>query len=101
MRYTGTYAVGRDVWALAVRAETLLQEWVMPPVERRLAVTVTVHGGGKRDLDRVGTAVLDALQAGRAIKDDCLVDALVLIRVRLRRGEDPAVTVMLGHLEGE
>ena len=52
-----------------------------------------VAGGGKRDLDRVCTAALDALQAGGAVRDDCLVDALVGIRWAAGRGTRPSTTV--------
>ena len=54
---------------------------------------MAVFGGGKRDLDRVCTAVLDALQAGGAVRDDCLVDALVGIRWAAGRSTRPSTTV--------
>ena len=49
--------------------------------------------GGRRDLDRVCTAVLDALQAGGAVRDDCLVDALTAARRRPGRRQPPATVV--------
>ena len=56
--------------------------------------------GGKRDLDRVCTAALDALQAGGAVRDDCLVDELQAVRHRLPRGTRPTTAVDLFILSG-
>jgi hypothetical protein len=56
-------------------------------------VEVTVYGGGKRDLDRVCTAVLDALQGGGAMRDDCLVDALTARRFAAPPGQSPVTRV--------
>jgi hypothetical protein len=62
----------------------------------RYRVAVTVRGGGKHDLDRVCTAVLDALQAGGGVrKNDCLVDALRAARLPLPRGARPATEAAL------
>jgi Holliday junction resolvase RusA-like endonuclease len=101
MRYTGAYASGREAWGLVVLAAVPEAGWATPDVKRRLAVSALVWGGGKRDLDRVGTAVLDALQNGTAIKDDCLVDNLHLIRYRPERGEPQRIEVRLSLLDGE
>jgi hypothetical protein len=61
---------------------------------------VAVFGGGKRDLDRVCTAVLDALQAGDALRDDCLVDELRAVRHRLHRSGRPSTVVDLFVMPG-
>jgi hypothetical protein len=79
VRYPRDYARDRDAWATVVAHAVAGQRW-RPPATARYRVTVAVSGGGKRDLDRVCTAVLDALQAGRAVRDDCLVDALTATR---------------------
>jgi Holliday junction resolvase RusA-like endonuclease len=79
VRYPRGYACDRDAWALVVAQAVAGQRW-RPPATARYRVEVAVFGGGKRDLDRVCTAVLDALQAGRAVRDDCLVDALTATR---------------------
>ena len=79
MRYPAAYARDRDAWALLVAQAVREARW-QPPPAARYRVAVGVAGGGKRDLDRVCTAVLDALQAGGAVRDDCLVDALVGVR---------------------
>jgi hypothetical protein len=79
VRYPATYADEREAWAGAVRAAVATSGW-RPLPRARYGVTVTVSGGGRRDLDRVCTAVLDALQRGLALPDDCLVDALTAVR---------------------
>jgi Holliday junction resolvase RusA-like endonuclease len=75
VRYPAAYARDRDAWGLLVAKAVREARW-RPPAGARYRVAVGVTGGGKRDLDRVCTAVLDALQAGGAFRDDCLVDAL-------------------------
>ena len=75
LRYPAAYARDRDAWATVVAHAVTGRDW-RPPQAARYRVTVVVSGGGKRDLDRVCTAVLDALQAGGVFRDDCLVDAL-------------------------
>jgi Holliday junction resolvase RusA-like endonuclease len=92
MRYPRGYARNRDAWATVVAHAVLCQQWRTSPTVR-YCVTVTVHGGGKRDLDRVCTAVLDALQAGAAVRDDCLVDALTATRFPIQQGKRPTTVV--------
>ena len=92
VRYPQVYARDRDAWTLVVVAAVRDAHW-RPPPEARYRVAVGVAGGGRRDLDRVCTAVLDALQAGGAVRDDCLVDALVGIRWVAGRGNRPSTTV--------
>ena len=79
VRYPRAYARDRDAWALLVAQAVRAARWAPPP-GTRYHVAVGVAGGGRRDLDRVCTAALDALQAGGAVRDDCLVDALVGLR---------------------
>ena len=79
VRYPPAYARARDAWSLLVAQAVRKARWAPPPAAR-YRVAVVVFGGGKRDLDRVCTATLDALQAGGAVRDDCLVDALVADR---------------------
>ena len=79
VRYPAAYAGARAAWALLVAQAVREAHW-QPPPGARYHVAVGVAGGGRRDLDRVCTAALDALQAGGAVRDDCLVDALVGIR---------------------
>jgi Holliday junction resolvase RusA-like endonuclease len=61
-------------------------------------VAVAVRGGGRRDLDRVCTAVLDALQAGGAVRDDGLVDVLTAGRLPVPPGGAPATVVHVATL---
>ena len=79
VRYPAAYVCARDAWSLLVALAVRDAHW-RPPPGARYRVAVGVAGGGRRDLDRVCTAALDALQAGGAVRDDCLVDALVGIR---------------------
>ncbi len=88
VRYPAAYARSRDGWAAVVAHAVARRNW-RPPPAARYRVTVTVCGGGRRDLDRVCTAVLDALQAGGAVRDDCLVDALTATRAHPPRGTPP------------
>jgi hypothetical protein len=92
VRYPPAYARDRDAWGLLVASAVRDARW-RPPPEARYRVAVGVAGGGRRDLDRVCTAVLDALQAGGAVRDDCLVDTLVGIRWAAGRGVRPSTTV--------
>ena len=55
---------------------------------------VTVRGG-RRDLDRVCTAVLDALQSGNAIRDDVFVTSLTATKTPATAGEDARTEVRL------
>ena len=86
------YARARDAWSLLVAQAVRDARW-RPPPAARYRVAVAVRGGGKRDLDRVCTAVLDALQAGGAVRDDCLVDALVADRSPAGRRRVPRTVV--------
>jgi hypothetical protein len=92
VRYTGAYAAGRDTWALLTRMAVLEAGWTPPP-EARYRVTITVRGGGLRDLDRVCTAVLDACQAGGALKNDALVDRIRATRVPVTPGATASTDV--------
>jgi Holliday junction resolvase RusA-like endonuclease len=92
VRYPTAYARARDAWALLVARAVVDARWTPPP-GARYRVAVATYGGGRRDLDRVCTAVLDALQAGGAVLDDCLVDALTAARGRRARGRPPATVV--------
>lgn len=89
MRYPQDYTRSRDAWAMAVAHAVSGRAW-RPAIGARYRVSVTVYGGGKRDLDRVCTAVLDALQAGGALHDDCLVDALTAHRLPILAKGRPA-----------
>jgi len=63
VRYPAAYARARDAWGLLVAKAVRDAQW-RPPPTARYRVSVTICGGGRRDLDRVCTAVLDVLQAG-------------------------------------
>jgi hypothetical protein len=97
VRYPRAYARERDAWALLVAQTVRDQNW-RPPQAARYRVEVEVDGGGKRYLDRVCTAVLDALQAGRAVRDDCLVDALTATRQAAPTRGAPTTTVEVATL---
>jgi Holliday junction resolvase RusA-like endonuclease len=97
VRYPRAYARDRDAWALVVAHAVAGQRW-RPPPTARYRVEVAVYGGGKRDLDRVCTAVLDALQAGHAVRDDCLVDALTATRHEAQTRGAYATTVVVATL---
>jgi Holliday junction resolvase RusA-like endonuclease len=99
VRYPEAYARARDAWSLLVARAVREARW-RPPLAARYRVVVVVSGGGKRDLDRVCTAVLDALQGGNAVRDDCLVDELLAVRHRLHRGERPSTVVDLFAVPG-
>lgn len=89
--YPDAYLRDRAAWAVAVLHAVAAAGWQRPPASARLGVAVRTTGRGRYDLDRVLTAVLDALQAGGALRDDCLVDALTARRGVAGRGE-PALT---------
>jgi hypothetical protein len=93
--YPQGYLVGRDAWRLAVGARVRDCGWRAPGVDRTLGVVAGVVAPGKLDLDRVVTAVLDALQAGGAIVDDCRVWRLQAQRRRPGPGEAPHVDVLV------
>ena len=97
MRYPAAYARARDAWSLVVAQAVQEAHW-RPPPAARYRVAVVVYGGGKRDLDRICTAALDALQAGGAVRDDCLVDALAAVRHRSARGAGTATVVSVAPL---
>jgi hypothetical protein len=97
--YPAQYRNGRARWSWAVRQAVAETGWVAPPIGQTLAVNARVIAGGKYDLDRIATALLDALQAGGALADDCRVWELHLRRRRPLAGEIPHVAVRLGLLE--
>jgi hypothetical protein len=97
VRYPGAYAASRDSWTTFVAHAVAAQSWA-PPARARYWVAVAVYGGGRHDLDRVCTAVLDALQAGGAIRDDCLVDVLTAGRFPVQPGRAPATNVHVATL---
>jgi Holliday junction resolvase RusA-like endonuclease len=97
VRYPRGYARDRDAWALLVTLAVREARW-RPPLAARYRVEVAVYGGGKRDLDRVCTAVLDALQTGGAVRDDCLVDTLTACRYRLPVDQQPTTVVQVAAL---
>jgi Holliday junction resolvase RusA-like endonuclease len=97
VRHPAAYARVRDAWSLLVALAVREARW-QPPPAARYHVAVGVAGGGRRDLDRVCTAVLDALQAGGAVRDDCLVDELTAARSRAPRESPPATAVEVSAL---
>jgi hypothetical protein len=99
VRYPPAYARARDAWALLVARAVREARWA-PPRGTRYRVTVSVCGGGKRDLDRVCTAALDALQAGGAVRDDCLVDVLAADRTPAEPGGDARTLLEVATLSG-
>jgi hypothetical protein len=101
--YPPAYEAGRAVWSLYVRGAVEAAGWTAPDVRWPLAVEAVVAAGGKFDLDRVTTALLDALQAGGAIKDDCRVFRLFVRRRPLEpeEGRLPHVDVAVGVTGGD
>lgn len=97
VRYEGVYGRERDTWALCVRRVVLDEGWA-PPATARYRVDVWTYGGGKRDLDRVCTAVLDALENGGVYPDDCRVDHLRATRHPKPEGEDARTRVKVTRL---
>jgi hypothetical protein len=93
--YPPAYEARRGHWRLVVAAAVAETGWVRPPVGEPLSVTVEVVAPGKHDLDRVVTAVLDALQGGGALVDDCRVWFLAANRRRPGRDEAARVDVLL------
>ena len=93
--YPPAYELGRETWCLLVRAAVDEASWVRPPVAEALCVVAKVVAKGKFDLDRVLTAVLDALQGGGALVDDCRVWHLYAQRRRPWPDEAPHVDVLL------
>ena len=103
--YPPAYVSGREAWRLCVAVAVREANWKAPPVSAALSVEADVVAGGKLDLDRVTTAILDALQGGGALVDDCRVYRLVVRRARPGKGPDgvaeaPYVDVVLATLEG-
>jgi hypothetical protein len=92
VRYPAAYAVRRIDWATVVAHAVAAQGWG-PQARARYWVAVAVYGCGGRDLDRVCAAVLDALQAGGAVRDDCLVDVLTAGRFPAPPDGAPATVV--------
>lgn len=97
--YPPEYVSGRDAWRLVVGAAVRAAGWRAPPVATALAVEAQIVAAGKLDLDRVTTAVLDALQGGGAIVDDCRVWHLAAHRRRPDTGEAPHVDVVVTELD--
>ena len=94
VRYPAAYARARDAWSLLVAQAVRDARW-QPPPATRYRVEVAVSGGGKRDLDRVCTAVLDALQGGNAIRNDVFVTSLTATKTPATAGEDARTEVRL------
>jgi hypothetical protein len=86
VRYPAAYARARDAWSLLVGQAVRAARWRPPPIVRH-RVEVTVRGGGMRDVDRVCTVVLDALQGGKAIRDDVFVSSLTATKTPAAAGE--------------
>jgi len=101
VRYPAAYARRRDAWALVV-AYTVARRGRRPPAppdRARYSVALAVYGGGRRDLNWVCTAVLDALRRGGGVlRDDCLVDALTAVPCRVPPGAPPATIVAVATL---
>ena len=87
--YPDDYVQGREVWRLVVQHAVRETGWAAPPVEAPLMVEAEVVAGGKLDLDRVVTAVLDALEGGGALANDCRCWELHAVRRRPTRGAAP------------
>jgi hypothetical protein len=98
--YPPGYQSGREVWRTVVGAGVRASSWRAPPVAAPLCVTAKVVAPGKLDLDRVLTAVLDALEAGGALVDDCRVWHLYAQRRRPWPEEAPHVDVLLTTATG-
>ena len=74
--------------------------WRPRPVAQALSVEAEVVAKGKLDTDRVTTAILDALEGGGALVNDCRVWRLHVVRRVPRADEAPHVEVALGVLDG-
>jgi hypothetical protein len=98
--YPQAYVEARDGWRLVVRAAVAEASWARPPVSEALCVVAEVVAPGRMDMDRVLSAVLDALQAGEALKDDCRVWRLHASRRPPGPDEAPHVQVLLTTDEG-
>jgi len=97
--YPDAYVAGRGVWQLYVAQAVAQTGWQRPPVRQPLMVEAEIVAGGKLDTDRVLTAVLDALQNGGALVDDCRVWELHVVRRRPEPPELPHVDVVLSRAE--
>jgi hypothetical protein len=97
-RYPADYALNREVWATWVRVAVAEQGWTAPDVKRVLRTDVVIVAGGKWDADRVVTAVLDALQGGGAIVDDCRAKYGSWATRAPARGEPERVEVALSEV---
>lgn len=98
--YPPAYVAQREHWAEVVALAVYSTGWRRPPVTSTLCVTAAVVAPGKLDTDRVLTAVLDALQGGGALVDDCRVWQFSVRRRRPQADETPHVDVLLSILEG-
>jgi Holliday junction resolvase RusA-like endonuclease len=99
VRYPAAYARDRDAWTAVVAQAVREARW-QPPPTARYRVAVAVSGGGRRDLDRVCTAVLDALQGGKAIRDDVFVTSLTATKTPAAAGESARTEVRLEVCHG-
>lgn len=81
MRYPQAYVRDRLAAALLVHQAVAAQGWV--PLTGSVSVSLVVRAAGRLDLDRAVSAVLDALQGGGAILDDCRVDFIHAERMRV------------------
>jgi hypothetical protein len=97
VRYPAAYAVCREAWATVVAHAVAAQGWG-PPARARYWVAVAVYGGGRYDLNLVCTAVLDALEAGGAVRDDGPVEVLTAGRFPVPAGGAPATVVHVATL---
>ena len=97
--YPPAYAAGRAVWQAQVRFAVARTGWRPRPVAQALSVEAEVVAKGKLDTDRVTTAILDALEGGGALLNDCRVWRLHVVRRVPRADEAPHVEVVLGMLE--
>ena len=90
--YPEQYAQERFAWACQVQAQVRAAGWDANAV-KRYSVRAVVSGRGRFDLDRVQTAVLDALQSGGAITEDSRVYELMARRDALPKGQEAQVNV--------
>ena len=97
--YSRRYAEDRAAWAAAVAHAVTTYGWTVVPRGVPVGVRVLMQAwrGRQCDLDRVCTAVCDALQRGGAIGDDRDVWSLRAERRGAKRGQEQTrVQVVLG-----
>ena len=83
--YSDESEAQRTEWAWSVRSQVKTNRWAIDKGDR-YTVHISILANGRLDPDRVVSAVLDALQAGGAIRDDALVDGGTWERVRQGAG---------------